>query len=119
MSPRTDLILTDNNLEEYERIDIESKQYNDLLKIYEFAMLQVQNSILSIKDRLNAIYGYNIIEKVDARVKSKDSIINKMKKKNIEFSYNALVDNIKDIAGVRIICPLKEDILFIDRKSVV
>lgn len=113
MSPRTELIVTNNNLEEHERIDIESKQYNDLLKIYEFAMLQVQGYILSIKDRLNAIYGYNIIEKVDARVKSKESIINKMKKKNIEFSYNALVDNINDIAGVRIICPLKEDILFI------
>lgn len=113
MSPRTELIVTNNNLEEYERIDIESKQYNDLLKIYEFAMLQVQHSMLSIKTRLNTIYGYNIIEKVDARVKSKTSIVNKMKKKNLDFSYKSLVDNIKDIAGIRIICPLKEDILFI------
>ncbi len=115
MSPRSELIIKNGNIEkiEEERIDIESKQYNDLLKIYEIAMNQVQTGMLSIKDRLNDMYGYNIIEKVSARIKSKESILNKMKKKDIEFTYPALVDNINDIAGVRIVCPVKEDILFI------
>jgi putative GTP pyrophosphokinase len=59
------------------------------------------------------MYGYTIIEKIDSRIKSKKSILNKIKKKGIAPTYKALVDNIDDIAGVRIVCPLKEDIFFV------
>ena len=82
MSPRTDIIIKNNKLDktEDEKIDIESKQYNDLLIIYELAMNQVVATLNSIKTRINDIYGYQIVEKVDSRIKSKNSIINKMKK---------------------------------------
>ena len=115
MSPRTDIIIKNNKLDktEDEKIDIESKQYNDLLIIYELAMNQVVATLNSIKTRINDIYGYQIVEKVDSRIKSKNSIINKMKKKGISFTYKSLVDNIDDIAGVRVVVPLKDDIFFI------
>lgn len=115
MSPRTDIIVQNNKIDntEDEKIDIESKQYNDLLKIYEIAMIQVTDTMNSIKARINNMYGYTIIEKVDSRLKSKNSILNKLKKKNIAPTYKALVDNIDDIAGVRIVCPLKDDIFLI------
>ncbi|MGN1012221.1 MAG: GTP pyrophosphokinase family protein [Clostridia bacterium] len=115
MSPRTDIIVQNNKIDntEDEKIDIESKQYNDLLKIYEIAMNQVTDTMNGIKARINNMYGYTIIEKVDSRLKSKKSILNKLKKKNIAPTYKALVDNIDDIAGVRIVCPLKDDIFLI------
>ena len=115
MIKRPDLIQKNNDIEkvEDEEINIESKQYNDLMKIYEIAMNQVASEINLVKDRINKIYGYSIIEKVTARVKSKKSIINKMKKKNLKYTYNSLVDNINDIAGVRITCPVSEDIFFV------
>lgn len=115
MSPRTDIIVQNNKIDntEDEKIDIESKQYNDLLKIYEIAMIQVIDTMNGIKARINNMYGYTIIEKVDSRLKSKKSILNKLKKKNIALTYKALVDNIDDIVGVRIVCPLKDDIFLI------
>ena len=115
MSPRTDIIVQNNKIDntEDEKIDIESKQYNDLLKIYEIAMIQVTDTMNGIKARINNMYGYTIIEKVDSRLKSKKSILNKLKKKNIALTYKALVDNVDDIAGVRIVCPLKDDIFLI------
>lgn len=115
MSPRTELIIKNNELDntEDEKINIESKQYNDLLKIYEIAMHQVADTMNSIKERLNNMYGYTIIEKIDSRVKSKKSIMNKIKKKGIAPTYKSLVDNVDDIAGIRIVCPLKDDIFFI------
>lgn len=115
MSPRTELIVNNNELDntEDEKINIESKQYNDLLIIYEIAMHQVVDTINSIKERLNNMYGYTIIEKVDSRLKSKKSIMNKVNKKGIAPTYKSLVDNVDDIAGIRIVCPLKEDIFFI------
>jgi len=115
VSPRTELIIKNNELDntEDEKINIESKQYNDLLKIYEIAMHQVVDTMNSIKERLNNMYGYTIIEKIDSRVKSKKSIMNKIKKKGIAPTYKSLVDNVDDIAGIRIVCPLKDDIFFI------
>lgn len=115
MSPRTELIVQNNkiNSTEDEKIDIESKQYNDLLRIYEIAMIQVADTMKSIQERINNMYGYTVIEKVNSRLKSKKSIMNKLKKKGISPTYQALVDNIDDIAGVRIVCPLKDDIYFI------
>ena len=98
MSPRTDIIVQNNKIDntEDEKIDIESKQYNDLLKIYEIAMIQVTDTMNGIKERINRMYGYTIIEKVYSRVKSKTSIMNKLKKKGISPTYKALVDNIDE-----------------------
>lgn len=113
MIPRLGLVVQNNqiNRTEDEEIDIESKQYSDLLKIYEIAMNQVVNSIKILKDRINEISGYPIIERVTSRVKSKTSIINKMTKKGYDITYKNLVDNVDDIAGIRIICPIKDDVL--------
>ena len=114
MSTATELILTNNNLKEKDdEIELESKQYNDLLTIYGLAMNQVVNTATNIKNRLNEIYNYNLIEKIDCRVKSKNSILRKMDKKDIPFTYQAMVKYIDDIAGVRIICPLQDDVLLV------
>ena len=43
-------------------------------------------------------------------MKRTDSIINKMKKKGYELTYKEMIEKINDIAGVRIICQLKDDI---------
>ena len=101
-----------NNLvkTEDEAIDIDSKQYNDLLKIYEIAMNQVIDILSIVKNRINGLYGYSIIENVTGRVKSKTSIQNKLIKKKIPNTYISLVDNVNDIAGVRVVCPLELDI---------
>lgn len=115
MSPRLDIVVQKNNIQkaEDEEIDIESKQYNDLLKIYEIAMNQVKDSIILIKEKLNKLYGYTIIEKVSSRMKSNKSILDKIKRRGYDNSYKSLVDNINDLAGVRIVCPVREDVIFV------
>ena len=115
MIKRPDLIKQNNDIKkvEDEEINIESKEYNDLIRIYEIAMNQVASEINLVKEKINKLYGYSIIDKITARVKSKKSIINKMKKKNIKYTYTSLIDNISDIAGVRITCPVQEDIFFV------
>lgn len=115
MIKRPNLIKQNNDIKtvQDEEINIESKEYNDLIRIYEIAMNQVASEINLVKEKLNKLYGYSIIDKITARVKSKKSIINKMKKKNIKYTYTSLIDNISDIAGVRITCPVQEDIFFV------
>ena len=111
MIKRNTLTIQNNLMKtEDEAIDIDSKQYNDLLRIYEIAMNQVMDTLSRVKSRINSIYGYSIIENITGRVKTKESINKKLIKKNIPQTYVALVDNLNDIAGVRVICPIEVDI---------
>ena len=55
-------------------------------------------------------YDLNPIEGIKTRIKSYDSIVRKIRRKNIPMSLTAIEENIKDIAGVRVICSFPEDI---------
>lgn len=54
--------------------------------------------------------GHEVISKITSRIKSYDSIINKMKKKHIDLTYESLIEKINDIAGLRVVCLLEKDI---------
>lgn len=55
----------------------------------------------------------NLIDHVKYRIKSPESIIKKMKKKNYELNYNELIEKVNDIAGIRIICPFQENVYIV------
>ena len=52
----------------------------------------------------------NPIESIKTRVKSVDSLLRKMRRKNIPLTLDAIEENIKDVAGVRVICSFPDDI---------
>lgn len=85
-------------------------EYKSVMEIYYAALIKTKNIIKDLQKELNKYAGYEIIHDVTSRIKSYDSIINKMKKKKINFTYEELIENINDIAGIRIICMSEEDI---------
>lgn len=91
-------------------IRVKDKTFETLMTVYQKALNQVVEELTQIKTSLNEIYGYEVINHVTYRIKTPDSIIRKMKKKKYELNYQNLIYNINDIAGARIICPLKSDI---------
>ena len=80
------------------------------MSVYQVALNQVVEELEQIKLGMNRIYGYEIINHITSRIKTPDSIVKKMKKKNYKLNYQNLVYNINDIAGVRAICPTKRNI---------
>lgn len=89
------------------------KQYNEyemIMKIYQKAMKNTLKKIEDIKQELKENYEYEIITNVTSRIKSPESILGKMKKKKINISYENMIENINDIAGIRIVCNYKDDI---------
>ena len=62
------------------------------------------------KASLKEIYNYDVISNIESRIKTPDSIVKKMKKKNYDLNYEELIKNINDVAGIRIVCPFKTDI---------
>lgn len=91
-------------------IDVKDKDFNIIMSIYKEALNQVYNDLTEIQNQLKNLYGYDIINNISTRIKTLDSIINKMKKKNYKINYKNLINNINDIAGIRVICPLKDNI---------
>ena len=91
-------------------IEENDREFDLLMSIYQHASNQVLEMLNGVQKEYSSIFNKNIINHTTSRIKTPKSIINKMKKKNLELNYNNLVENINDIAGVRVICPLKDDI---------
>ncbi len=78
--------------------------------IYKFALDEMETKIEILKQEFQALHDYSPIEHTKSRLKSPESIMNKMLRKNSELSLAAVKDNIKDIAGLRITCSFISDI---------
>ena len=78
--------------------------------IYSKALKEMEKRIDIIKYDYEYLNQYSSIDHVMSRIKSPESILNKMKLDSLTLTYSSMIDNINDIAGVRIICPLKSDI---------
>lgn len=93
-----------------ESINIKDNLFEKVMSIYEIAMKKVEEIVKRINDDYKEIYGYNIVDHTMKRIKSPQSIVDKMKKKNYNLNYKELIENVNDIAGVRVICPLRKDV---------
>ena len=91
-------------------IDVQEKKFQTLMLIYEKAMIQAKEELEGFKANLKEIYNYDVISNIESRIKTPDSIVKKMKKKNYDLNYEELIKNINDVAGIRIVCPFKTDI---------
>jgi len=77
---------------------------------YKFALDEMNTKINILKDEFNYIHDYNPIEHVKSRVKSPESILKKVQRKNLDLSLSSIQENLKDIAGIRITCSFVTDI---------
>ncbi|MBR1861534.1 MAG: GTP pyrophosphokinase family protein [Lachnospiraceae bacterium] len=95
-------------------LDID-RQYRQLMFIHEAAIEQVTAKLNILKGEFQFSNDRNPISSISSRIKSKESILYKMKKKGLPLTVSALIDNIHDIAGVRVICPFIEDVYYVAR----
>lgn len=89
--------------------DVMESWKNELL-VYKFALDQMNTKFSIISQEYNLIHGHNPIEHTKSRVKSFESIVNKLARKNLEVTTAHAKEHIHDIAGVRIICSFLSDI---------
>ncbi len=87
---------------------MEIQLWRNLLSPYDLAVRELTLIFEHIVSEFQEKNQYCPIERVEGRVKSVSSILDKMQKKNI--SMENLEEEIDDIAGLRIICQFEEDI---------
>lgn len=108
-----DLIKVENFIDYNQKLKIEDKTFEKLMFIYSIAIRELETKIGILKDEFKIFYDYDLIDHVNTRIKTPESIISKMKSKGLELTYKEMIRNISDIAGIRIVCPLKKDIFSI------
>lgn len=93
-----------------EMINENIKPVNELMAYYRCAIMEVETKFNVLNEELSLQYHRNPIEGIKSRLKSKESIVKKLKRKELPFSLAAIEQNINDVAGVRVICSFPEDI---------
>lgn len=91
-------------------IDIGNENFRDIIYVYTLALKEMLKRIEIIQKDYEYFNEHTSIDHIMNRIKSPDSIVNKMKKDKVGLNYKAMIDNVNDIAGIRVICPLKSDV---------
>lgn len=85
-------------------------EYQKIMMIYESAIKQLETK-LEILNKENKVNGRrNPIETIKSRLKSPESIAGKLEKKHLPITFESMINNLNDIAGIRVICPYISDI---------
>lgn len=93
-----------------EWIDAYSIPYKQLMSYYQCAIMEVVTKFKVLDEEMSLEYDRNPIESIKSRLKSPESLIEKMNRKKLPLTVDAIEDNINDVAGVRVICSFQSDI---------
>ncbi len=83
---------------------------NELMAYYRCAIMEVETKFKVLNEQFSLQYDRNPIEGIKTRLKSPEGIIKKLNKKDLPFTLESIQENIRDVAGVRVICSFPEDI---------
>ena len=107
---KNELITMSTLLRKDEKIEKNTKSFEKIMFLYSVASKELQTKLEIIKDEFKLFYDYDLIDHMQTRIKKTDSIVNKMKSRGLDITYQNMIENINDIAGIRVICPLKKDV---------
>ena len=85
-------------------------QFQQIMMIYESAIKQIETKLEILNKESKVNHKRSQIETVKSRIKSPESIAKKLEKKHLPINFDSMMQNLNDIAGVRVICPYISDI---------
>lgn len=81
-----------------------------MMAYYRCAVMEIETKFNVLNEHFSLQYDRNPIESIKTRIKSTESLIKKIRNKNLPLRLDAIEQNIHDIAGVRVICSFQDDI---------
>ena len=100
----------DNFLVNSDKINSSDDTYSKLMFVYSAAIKELETKLEILQDEFKFFYGCSVIDHTKTRIKKPESIIKKLEGRKQELTYQSMVENVNDVAGVRIVCPMKDDI---------
>lgn len=100
-------IFGDDSIEIFQNFMASTK---DLMSCYRCAIMEIETKFRVLNERFSLAHDRNPIDDIQSRLKSPESLRDKLLRKNLPFTLEAIEENIFDIAGVRIVCSFVDDI---------
>lgn len=84
-------------------------EFQRFLLEYRFGLQEVETKITILRDEFELMHDYNPIEHVSSRVKTPDSLAEKVARRGIQPDFPAIRQHITDVAGIRVTCSFVAD----------
>ena len=91
------------------------REYAKIVGVYEAAIREINARLQTLDSEFSIKHQHNPIHHIETRVKSLASIVKKLHDTGIPISIDNAKKNLRDIAGVRVICPYVDDIYEVAR----
>ena len=101
------------SIQQYIQKHSEKDAFATVMFVYQSALIQMHSRIDVLNNELSQVYSYNPIEYVKTRLKTPESIMQKLRKQGHSFNVNDLIEYIHDIAGIRITCSFFSEVYFL------
>ena len=86
------------------------QEYKTLMTYYRCAMMEIETKFRVLDEELSAKNRRNPIVSIKTRLKTLDSIRKKLEKQGNPITLDSVVENINDVAGVRVVCTFESDV---------
>lgn len=84
--------------------------WESVMFLYNSALKEVATKVEILNDEFVHLHHYNPIEYTKSRIKTPESIVKKLKRHGLESTIENMVNHVKDIAGIRVVCSFTSDI---------
>lgn len=85
-------------------------QFKELMAYYRCALMEVSTKFNVLQEELSLKFDRNPIESIKTRLKTPESILEKLDRKGLDITIENLERYINDVAGLRVICSFPSDL---------
>lgn len=88
----------------------QAHQFQEAMMMYTCAIREMKTKLEVLNDELSVRNKRNPIEMIKSRVKKPLSIVEKLQRRGFPINLDSMIENLDDVAGIRVICSFIDDI---------
>lgn len=89
------------------------QNFSKLMAYYRCALMEIETKFNVLNEEFSLRYDRNPINSIKTRLKSFQSMRDKLQRKGIDLTVNNIEENLNDVAGVRVICSFTDDVFML------
>ncbi len=87
--------------------------FRKLMMMYRCASMEIETKLNVLNAEFSLNHNRNPFESIKSRIKTPESIAEKLQRKKLPISIQSIEQNLFDVAGIRVICSFPEDIYIV------
>ena len=117
MNPNSELVQSAVNVPNLVQVPdaliSQAREFQQAMMMYTCAIREVKTKLEVLNDELSIKNQRNPIEMIKSRVKKPISIVEKLQRRNLPVTLESMMNNLDDVAGIRVICNYLDDIYYL------